>query len=39
MVPRLAARCPSSDQSWRAKTVVEVLPLVPVTATMFFGWR
>ena len=33
-VPRLAARRPRCCQIWRVKTVTEVLPLVPVTATM-----
>ena len=37
-VPRLAASRPSSDQSWRAKATVEVLPPVPVTAAMHCGW-
>ncbi len=35
----LAAAWPASSQIWRVKAATEVLPLVPVTATMVSGWR
>jgi hypothetical protein len=38
MVPMLAAAAERS-QIWRVKAATEVLPLVPVTATMVAGWR
>jgi hypothetical protein len=38
MVPRLAPGTPSACQSWRVKTLTEVLPLVPVIATIVPGW-
>ena len=38
-VPMLADGCPAIRQSWRVSSTVEVLPLVPVTATMVFGKR
>ena len=36
-VPIEAARCPHMRQSWRVISTVEVLPLVPVTATTVSG--
>ena len=36
-VPMLAARSPAMRQIWRVISTVEVLPLVPVTATMVAG--
>ena len=39
MVPMLAACSPSAAQIWRVKAATEVLPLVPVTATIISGWR
>ena len=36
-VPILAARSPAMRQIWRVISTVEVLPLVPVTATMVAG--
>ena len=38
-VPRLAAGKPMLVQISRTKVATEVLPLVPVTATMVSGWR
>ncbi len=38
-VPRLAAGCPSPVQISRVKCATDVLPLVPVTAAIVFGWR
>ena len=40
-VPMLAERCPAIRQSWRTSSTVEVLPLVPVTATIVSGkgWK
>src|SRR4030088_3365714 len=35
----LAACSPSADQIWRVKSATDVLPLVPVMATITFGWR
>ena len=37
MVPRLIALCPSACQIWRVKLATEVLPDVPVTATMHWA--
>ena len=37
IVPILAAGSPKASQIWRQKTEVEVLPFVPVTATIFSG--
>ena len=39
IVPRLAARRRQRSQIWRVNTVTEVLPLVPVTATIVFRLR
>jgi len=39
MVPTLAAGLPSRVQICRVKDATDVLPLVPVTATIVFGWR
>src|SRR5271166_5780392 len=39
MVPSEAASRPSEVQICRVKTATEVLPLVPVTATIVPGWR
>ena len=39
MVPMLAASLPSAAQIWRVNAATEVLPLVPVTAAIVFGWR
>jgi hypothetical protein len=36
-VPRLALRRPEAAKSWRAKSATELLPLVPVTATIVSG--
>ena len=36
-VPIEAARCPAMRQIWRTISTVEVLPLVPVTATTHSG--
>ena len=38
VVPRLIAVRPSATHSWRQKLATEVLPLVPVTATIVSGW-
>ena len=40
-VPMLADRCPAIRQSWRTSSTLEVLPLVPVTATIISGkgWK
>jgi hypothetical protein len=38
-VPMLAALKPSALQICRVNAATEVLPLVPVTATMVLGWR
>ena len=38
-VPRLAARMPMAVQISRTKLATDVLPLVPVTATIRSGWR
>ena len=38
-VPMLADLRPSRWKIWRQKAAIEVLPLVPVTATQVFGWR
>ncbi len=35
----LAARSLVNSQIWRVKAATEVLPLVPVTATICSGWR
>ena len=37
MVPMLAALCPKAAKSWREKSTTELLPAVPVTATMVSG--
>ena len=37
-VPKLTAVSPSASQIWRVKLAQEVLPLVPVTATITSGW-
>ena len=37
-VPKLTAVSPSASQIWRVKEATEVLPLVPVTATITSGW-
>ena len=39
MVPMLAASWPSAAQICRVNAATEVLPLVPVTAAIVFGWR
>jgi len=39
MVPTLAASYPSAAHIWRVNAATEVLPLVPVTAAITFGWR
>ena len=39
IVPSEAASKPSFAQICRAKAATEVLPLVPVTATIVAGWR
>src|SRR2546423_1273206 len=38
MVPSEAALRPRWAKIWRAKSATDVLPLVPVTATMGSGW-
>ena len=38
VVPILIAAWPRAAQIWRVKVATEVLPLVPVTATMVSGW-
>jgi hypothetical protein len=38
VVPMLIASWPSACQIWRVKVATEVLPLVPVTATITAGW-
>ena len=37
-VPKLTALSPSASHIWRVKLATEVLPLVPVTATITSGW-
>ena len=38
-VPMLAALRPSRVQIWRTNAATDVLPFVPVTATIVPGWR
>ena len=40
-VPMLADGCPAIRHNWRVSSTLEVLPLVPVTATIVFGkgWK
>jgi len=38
-VPKDAAAKPMLAHIWRVKFTVDVLPLVPVTAAITWGWR